>query len=127
MRFDLSDDAVKRVPPMRGFEEVEFFKDDDGRVTAQRTYWFQRRGEARILNLMGIKTTAAYWRTNEMKRLKRILRRLNTDGFRCRHCGEEMPLHRNANALYCDRHCQKAHHKFRQADAANRALPFLTA
>ncbi len=117
MRFDLSDLAVERVAPTRSFEEVEFEEDEDGYVYALRYTWFQQRSYARILNFIGDKTTAAYWRSNEIKRLRRITRRLNADGFRCVCCGEELPLHRNANSLYCRKSCGA---KYRRANSGRR-------
>lgn len=103
MRDDLSDDAIERLPAGRSLDGVVFYNDG----TLAMPTWWPRRGWARMLNFNGNPTTAAYRTTHENQRIRRLLRRLNTDGFTCAECGAELPLHRNANTRFCHPRCQR--------------------
>ena len=55
-------------------------------------------------------TAEIWWHGNKrhrIARMKAVMRRIARDGWRCRECGEKVPLYRPANAIYCREACRK--------------------
>lgn len=66
----------------------------------------------------GFRVTAEIWwhgnRRHRLARMKALTRRLRCGGWKCRACGEPVPLYRRADADYCCEGCRKAHARARR-------------
>ncbi len=129
MRFELSEEAYDRLPPARAlsYEDGEgdcdiYFDHYLGRWTADIPTWWHKRGEYRWLTLIGQSARKAYRTSHETKRIKRLVARLNGDGFKCQYCGERIPLHRNANARFCTPSCAQRHYRTKGLSQSPAAL-----
>lgn len=54
-------------------------------------------------------------RKHRLARFHRVLRRIKYRGWTCRWCGEEIGLHKRADARYCREGCRKAEARARRA------------
>lgn len=59
----------------------------------------------------GFRLTAEVWaegnRRHRLARMRAVTRRLRWGGWKCRGCGEPMPLCKRADADYCSESCRK--------------------
>jgi len=63
-------------------------------------------------------TAELWWYGNKRHRIARwraVSRRIKQDGWRCRFCGEKVPLFRRADAIFCREACRKKAARFARA------------
>ena len=53
-------------------------------------------------------------RRNRIKRVRRIIQNIQLNNWTCRRCGDEIGLHKRADAVYCSESCKKMDYRDRR-------------